>query len=215
MAGAATNRFGGGALIGGGVLFAFAIAAHPAFATLAEASAANMARWSVVHWAYLVGDTFLVGGLVTLFRYLAMRGDGSNEGPAALALAFGTLAFTLDAASSGIHLFAFPPAITANAAGLQAIYDATGAANAGIGGASSSLACLGLIALGVALKRGGWSAGLASGVIVIGALEFLLAVIPTFTGSPIGPTGLVGNLIGLPMPLAYVAVGAAFRNASA
>lgn len=212
MAGASTNRFGGNALLAGGILYAIAIFLHPNVDTLAGANAANPTTWAFVHWLYLIGDVLLIGGLLTLFRHLAASGGGSNEGWAAVAMAGGMMGFTLDAASTGIHMYSFPPAIPANTPNLQSIFDGTAAANVGIDGAGVVVASLGLLALGTALKKDGWSAGVAYGAMLVGAIELLLDLVTTFTGTALVPAGIATLVVSALMPVWYAVVGMTFSK---
>jgi hypothetical protein len=212
MAGASTNRFGGNALLAGGILYTVALIIHPVVGTLADANAANPSMWAFVHWAYLIGDVLLIGGLLTLFRHLAASGGGSNEGWAAVAMAGGMVGFALDAASTGIHMFAFPPAIPANTPNLQTIFDGAGAANVGIGGAAVVAASLGLLALGTALKKEGWSAAVAYGAMLIGAIELLVNLLATFTGNSPVPAGMATLVVSALMPVWYAVVGMSFAK---
>lgn len=62
MADASTNRFGGNALLGGGILFTIAALLHPDVSTLERASAVSPGLWIAVHWAYGLGDVLLIAG---------------------------------------------------------------------------------------------------------------------------------------------------------
>ena len=213
MAGASTNRFGGNALLGGGVLFMLAGIFHPDVSTFEGATAANAGLWHAVHWAYLLGDVLLVAGSLVLFRHFVMSGGGANEGWASVAYVGGLMGFTLDAASTGIHLTGFPPALPASTPNLQGIFDAASAVGPGIGGIGVVLSSIGLAALGVVLKKEGWSAAVAYGAIVVGSIQVLLALIPA-AGQMI-PAGYAGLAVGALMPLGYAVVGASFAKVGA
>ena len=68
MASASNNRFGGNALLAGGILFTIALVLHPDVSTLERANAASPGMWAFVHWAYLIGDVLLIAGLLMVFR---------------------------------------------------------------------------------------------------------------------------------------------------
>jgi hypothetical protein len=213
MASPSVSRIGGNALLAGGILWVLAGLLHPDVSTLELATAVNRSRWILVHWAYLFGDVLLVGGLVLLFRYIASQEHRSNEGWAALAFAAGALGFTLDAASTAIHLLAFPPAGT-DAASAQSIFAGAGAVNASIGAGGFALACLSLVILGLVLGRAGWTPLVAYGAIVVGGIELLLVLLQTSRGRPVIPAGSIANTINAIMPAWFVAIGTAFTRSS-
>jgi hypothetical protein len=210
MASASMNRIGGNALLSGGILYLIAVLFHADVSTLALATSANALLWSLVHWVYLAGDVLLVAGLFMLVRHIAANGSASNEGWATIALAAGLMAFTLDAASTGIHLLAFPPAVPANTANIQNVFDAAAAVNTGIGGAGFDLACLGLVVLGTALRREGWSSAVANGAMAVGGLELVLRIIWMVTGSSLIPAGPMLLVVNALMPACYAVIGASF-----
>lgn len=212
MAANSTNRFGGNVLLAGGILWALALFLHPDVRTLEGAKGAAGVLWIPIHWAYLAGDVLVIAGLVTISRYLA---TGANGGWGAVALAGGVTGFALDAATTGMHMFAFPPTMAADATNLQAVFDTTTAVNSGIGGAVWFSACLGLVALGIALRKEAWAGTGALVAMVIGALELCLVIVGGLTSSPVIPAGvglLIANIL---MPLAYAYVGFTFSRASA
>ena len=128
-----------------------------------------------------------------------------------IAFAAGAIAFTLDAVATSIHLLAFPVApgspVTA-----QSIFDAAGAVNASVGGGGLGLACLSLVAQGVALARSGWSPTVAYGAVVVGGIQFLLFVPATFGVEALLPVGVVTNLVNATMPAWFAVIGVAFAR---
>ena len=210
-----TNHFGGRALLGGGILFTIAGILHPEVSTLEGANVASPGLWALVHWAYLIGDVLLVAGLVTLFRHVAFSSAGSNAGWAAVALAGGVMGFTLDGASTGIHMLAFPPAVPASTPNLQNIFDAAAAVNTGIGNAGFLVACLGLVALGAVMKKEGWSPVVAIGGMAVGGIEVFLAIVTGITGSPLIPAGSATLAVNALMPVSYAVVGVFFGKVKA
>ena len=147
----------------------------------------------------------LVAGVVTLFRHVAASGGAW----AAVALAGGVVGFALDAASTGIHMTAFPPAVSPSTPNLQNLFDAAGAVNTGIGNAGFLAASVGLLVLGVVLKREGWSPVVAIGAIAVGALHVLLAIVTGITGNSPIPAGTASLAVNALMPVWYAVVGAA------
>lgn len=141
LAANSTSRFGGSVLLTGGVLWAIAQFLHPDVSSLEGAKAAAGVLWAPVHWAYLIADVLMIAGSIIFSRYLEA---GANGGWGAVALAGGVTGFALDAATTGMHLFSFPPVMPADATNLQAVFDTTTAVNAGIGGAFWFTACLGV-----------------------------------------------------------------------
>lgn len=213
MAGASMQRFGGNALLGGGILWVASMFLHPNVSTLELATAANASVWIAVHWAYLVGDVLLIAGLLLLARHIAARGSASNEGWATVAAAGGVVAFTLDAASTSIHLLGFPPVLTAaTTPNLQGIYEAAGAVQGGLGGGAYYLACLSLLVLGFALMKEGWSPAVAYGAIAIGGLESALFILQTTTGFAPIPAGVIQVAVNALMPACLAVVGLAFAG---
>lgn len=206
MAGASTNRFGGNALLAGGILYAIAVGLHPDYSTLERANGAKPALWIAVHWAFLLADVSLVSGLVTLFRQVT--GAGSNAGWGSAALAGGVMGFTLDAVSTGIHLYSIPPMLPRSTANLQNIFDAVVAVSVGIDSAGAMIANIGLLVLGLVLKKEGWPVAVAYGAIVIGALE-LVAGTSLITSSTVLP------MLNVLMPLYYAFVGFSFAKVAA
>jgi len=215
MAGASTNRFGGNALMLGGFLFTIAIFLHPDISSLERAGAASLGLWNFVHWAYLFGDVLLIAGLLMLFRHLAASGTGASEGWAAVALAGGFTGFALDVATTGIHLFSFPPVLPASTPNLANIFDAAYAANNGIGGGGLFVADVALVALGMALKKDGWSAAVVYVAMAVGALELLLSAYSSMTGNWLVPAGMASLVVSALMPLGYSFVGFSFAQRGA
>lgn len=212
MAGNSADRFGGTVLAAGGVLFSIAAITHPDVSTIENAKAAAGMAWIVGHWAYLLGDVLIIAGLILLARRLEA---GAGGGWGAVALAGGATGFALDAATTGMHLVSFPPAMAADAANLQAVFDTTTAVNAGMGSAFWFSACFGLAALGIALRKEAW-AGLAAIVaMAVGALELFLFAFGGLTGSALIPPGVGVLIANLLVPLAYAFVGVTFSRAAA
>ncbi len=205
--GTSLNPLDGRPLLVGGILFTIALLLHPDVSTLEGANAVSPALWTLVHWAYLIGDVLLVAGLVVLFRHVATPAEGSGSGLAAIGLAGGLVGFALDAASTGIHMTAFPPAVSPSTPNLQNVFDAAGAVNTGIGNAGFLAASVGLLVLGVVLKREGWSPVVAIGAIVVGALHVLLALMTGLTGSSPIPAGTASLAVNALMPVWYAVVG--------
>lgn len=213
MASASMQRFGGNALLGGGILWVACMFLHANASTLEFASAANVSLWIAVHWAYLIGDVLLIAGLFLFVRYVAVKGSASNVGWATVAAAGGVLAFTLDAASTGIHLFSFPPVLTAaTAPNLQGIYEFAGAVQSGLAGAAYYLASLSLLVLGIALLKEGWSSAVAYGAIAVGGLELALYLLLITTGFALIPAGMMLTAVNALMPACYAVVGIAFSG---
>jgi hypothetical protein len=209
MADASMNRIGGNALIGGGVLFAMAALTHPDISTSALAASANVALWTVGHWAYLIGDVLIVAGLLMLVRQVAASGSASTEAWATIALAAGVVAFTLDAVSSAIHLMSFLPAVTA---GTPGVYEALIAVGGGIGAGGFYVASLGLVLLAIALRKAGWSPAVANTAMAVGALQLVLLVMQGTLGRPLIPAGTAQLVVNALMPAAYAVVGVAFAR---
>lgn len=209
MADASMSRIGGNALIGGGVLFAMAALTHPDISTSALAAQANVALWTVGHWAYLIGDVLIVAGLFMLVRQVAAGGSASTEAWATIALAAGVVAFTLDAVSSAIHLMTFLPAVTA---GTPGVYEALMAVGGGIGGGGFNVACFGLVMLGIALGKAGWSPAVANTAMAVGALLLALFIVQGAMGRSLIPAGTVQLVVNALMPAAYAVVGVAFAR---
>ncbi len=216
MASASMNRVGSNALLVGGILWVIAILLHPNVSTLELAASANVPLWIAVHWAYLVGDALLIAGLFMLLRHIAARGSETNEAWARMAVAAGTMAFTLDAAATGIHLFAFPPVLSsAGASSVQNVFETAGAVNTGIGSAGFMMASLTLVVLGTVLSRDGWPAALAYGAIAIGILEFMLGFVASATGRAVIPVGVAALAVNALMPACYAATGAVLGRRTA
>lgn len=213
MADASTNRFGGNALLGGGILFTIAALLHPDVSTLERASAVSPGLWIAVHWAYGLGDVLLIAGMITLFRHVAAA--GANAGWASVAMASGVLGFTLDAASTGIHLTSFPPSLPASTPNLQNIFDAAAAVNQGIGSGGYIAASLGLLVLGTVLKKEGWSPAVAYGAMGVGGLELFLIIFASATGTQLIPVGMATLAVNALMPVCYAVVGASFAKVAA
>lgn len=212
MAENSADRFGGTVLAAGAVLFSIAMIMHPDVTTLESAKAAAGMLWIVGHWAYLLGDVLVIAGLIFLSRRLE-AGPGGGWGT--VALAGGVTAFALDAATTGMHLVSFPPALAADAANMQAVFDTTTAVNAGIGSAFWFSACFGLVALGLALRKETWAGSAAVVALAIGALQLFLFAIGGLTDITLIPAG-VGTLIAnLLTPMAYAYVGVTLRSAAA
>ena len=192
---AVTGRFGGRALLVGGALWVIAMLAHAGMTPdMAAMATVSSFMWGIVHWGYLVDDLLLIAGLVLFFRHLEERGA---EGWGALAVAAGILAFTLDAASTGIPLFAFPAAA---AAGDQTAYDALVGVQGSIGSSGATFFVIAITLLGAALLRAGGWRFLAYIGIALGIVEFGLMV----TGI-VAATGLLSAAIYALVPL-WVAV---------
>jgi hypothetical protein len=207
MAGASTNRFGGNALLAGGILYAVAVYLHPDYSTLEHANGANPQMWIAVHLTFLLADLCLVTGFVTLFRQVT--GAGSNAGWGAAALAGGVMGFMLDAVGTGIHAYSFPPVLPASTANLQNIFDAGVAVSVGIDNAGALLANVGLLLLGVVLNKEGWSAVVAYGAMIIGVLGVVSGTSSLITSS----TVLLA--LSLLMPVWYAYVGFSFAKVEA
>lgn len=211
MARASMQRIGGNALLGGGILWVACMFLHANASTIELATAANASLWIAVHWAYLVGDVLIIAGLLLLVRHIAAKGSASSEGWATLAVAGGAVGFTLDAASTSIHLYSFPPVLSATSTpNLQGIFEAAGAVNTGIGGAAYYLACLSLLVLGVALLKDGWSSAVAYAAIAVGGLEFALGILSSTTGFAPIPAGVIQVAVNALMPACFAVVGFSF-----
>jgi hypothetical protein len=213
MSDASRDRFGGQALIVGGLVWTAATLLHPDVSTMALATSVNALVWTLVHWAYLVGDLLLITGLVLLSRSVA-RTDA--EVWATLALVGGGLAFTLDAVSTGIHLLNFPvltAAISAGTATAQATFDATMAVNASVGGAATAFLCMTVAFLGFTFLRAGWSPALAYVGIVLGAVQLVLFALDAAGHALLPATGLVANIIAATLPLWITVAGVAYARA--
>lgn len=211
MAGNSTNRFGGNALLLGGILFTLAVVFHPDVTTLEGAKAANVGVWAFVHWAYLIGDLFLIAGLLTLYRYLAV---GANGGWSAVAFAGGMTGFLVDAATTGNHMFSFPPVLAASTPNMQGIFDTVTVVNNGIGGAGVICQYIGLAVLGYVLIKEGWKSPVALGAMAIGVLELLLTIYNSVTGTYPIPAGVPTIVVNALSPLAYAYVGWSFAKSS-
>jgi len=209
MAGNSTNRFGGNALLAGGILFAVAVVLHPDVSSFEKARAVGAGIWAASHWAYLFGDVLLIAGLITLSRHLAA---GASGGLSSVALAGGTIGFLLDTVTTGGHMFSFPPALAANAPNMQAMYDTVTAVNNGIGGAAVFSMYLGLFVLGLALRKEGWKAPVALAAIAVGAIQLALTFYGAFTGQVLFSSGAASYVIGVLSPLTYAFVGWAFSQ---
>lgn len=207
MAGNATNRFGGNALMAGGILFALAVVLHPDVSTFEKASAVGGGIWAASHWAYLFADVLLIAGLILLSRQLAA---GAGAGLGAVALAAGTIGFVLDVVTTGGHMSSFPAALAAGTPNAQAMYDTISIVNGGIGGVSIFGINLGLLVLGLAVRKDGWNAPVALGAIVVGALQLALTFYGVFTGQALFASGAASIVLGVLTPLAYAYVGWAF-----
>ena len=209
MTGNSTSRFGGNALLAGGILFAVAVVLHPDVSSFEKASAVGAGIWAASHWAYLFGDVLLIAGLITLSRHLAA---GVSGGLGALALASGTIGFFLDAATTGGHMYSFPPALAANAPNMRAMYDTVTTVNNGIGGAAVFNMYLGLFVLGLALRKEGWKPTVALAAIAVGALQLALTFYGAFTGQLLFASGAASYVIGVLSPLTYAYVGWVFSQ---
>lgn len=195
MSNVVTGRFGGRALLIGGVLWIVAILLHGNVPDMATMASVNSLLWGVDHWIYLIGDLMLIAGLLLFYRHLVERGA---EGWGALVMAAGIIAFTLDAASTGIHLVAFPAAA---AAADQTVYESLVGVQGGIGTPGAAFFLIAIALLGAALLRaGGWRV-LAYIGIILGVVELVLILTPVFANIPL----TVGSLIYALAPL-WVAV---------
>jgi len=193
MSNVVTGQFGGRALLAGGALWVIATLLHGAVPDMAAMAGVNGIMWGIVHWAYLLGDLLLIAGFLLFFRHLETRGA---EGWGALAVAAGILAYTLDAASTGIHLWAFPAAA---AAADQTAYSALVGVQGSIGTPAAYFFPIAVALLGAALLRaGGWRllayVGIGVGIVELGLMA---------TGAY--PANIVGNLVYALVPL-WVAV---------
>jgi len=204
MSNGVTGRFGGRALLLGGLLWVLAILLHATVPDMAAMAAVNSFLWGIDHWIYLIGDLLLIAGFLLFYRHLVERGA---EGWGALAVAAGILAFTLDAASTGIHLLAFPAAA---AAADQTAYDALVGVQGSIGNSGAIFFLIAIALLGAALLRaGGWRA-LAYVGIGLGIVEFVLMVTPALASlSPV-----VGKLIYALAPLWVAVLGVKVAGAT-
>lgn len=214
MADAWMNRMGGNSMMWGGLLWVVARLVHPVGTTLEELAAVNTMLWSVVHWAFLVGNVLIIAGLFMLVRHLAAKGAGESVGWGTLALAFGVVGFTLDSASTAIHLLAFPPLVAdMTAAGAQATFEAAGAVNASTGSAGFAMASVGLVMLGLVARREGWPSWLGLGALVVGLAQVVL-LLATSGGVTLLPPGLVTSVVNALMPASFAAAGWAFAGSA-
>lgn len=209
MAGNSTNRFGGNALLAGGVLFALALVLHPDVSTFDKAKAVGAGVWAISHWAYLLGDLLLIAGLISLSRLLAA---GAGGGWGSVALAGGVIGFVLDAVTTGGHLYAFPPALAASAPNMQAMYDTVTTVNTGVGAVAVFNMYVGLLVLGLALRKEGWNASVALVAIAVGAFQLCVTFYGNFTGQVLFASAPASYVVGVLTPLAYAYVGWAFSQ---
>jgi len=209
MAGNSTDRFGGNALLVGGILWTLAVLLHPDVSTFEKASAAGGSVWAASHWAYLLGDLLLIGGLIALFRRL---NAGANAGTATLAFTGGVIGFLFDVATTGGHMSSFPPVLGANAPNAQAMFDTITAVNNGLGGAGLTLGYIGIFLFGYVLWKEAWNASVAFAAMIVGAFLFVLPFVSGLTGQALFTTGAASYVVSVLLPLAYAYIGFEFRQ---
>lgn len=208
MTDASSGRFGGNAMMYGGMCWAAALILHPDVSTFELAAAVNSALWMFVHLLYIAGDILVVAGLVALSGHLGAWSGGANAGWAAVAVTAGVMGFTIDIPTTGLHMFALPVGADAGAATAQMAYDAITPVNGGISSIAFFMDMLGLLLVGVALSKAKWSPMVAMGTMLVGAAMILLIqVLPRFTGGPLLPAGIVGAVISALVPLGYSVIG--------
>jgi hypothetical protein len=184
-----------------------AIFLHPDAADAAAVATVNQLIWSIVHWAYLIGDLALLTGLLLVFRAI---GRGPAEGWAAFALVAGGFALTLDVISSAIHLVNFPDLVDTIASGdpgAAATFVATAAVNGSTGSVSTAFLMLAVLGLGFALRSANRAVPLALVGIVLGAAQLLFFVLDLQGVTILPTTGVAANVIAATLVLWFVLVG--------
>jgi len=197
MSNVVTGRFGGRALLLGGLLWIVGMLFHPNAPDMGTMASVNGLVWGIDHWIYLIGDLLLIAGFLLFYSHLVERGA---EGWGALALAAGALAFTLDVAATSLHMAAFPAAA---AAGDQTVYDALLGVQGSLNYAGVAFFAIAIAFLGAALLRAGAWRVLAYVGIILGAVELVLMLTPFFAN--ISPW--VGYLLFGLVPLWIALVG--------